>query len=215
MTFLLVPPGVYQPRSDTELLIEALRREPMRSGSRVLDLGTGSGAVAVAAARRGASVTAVDVSWRAVATTWVNGVLHRRLIRVRKGDLLTAVRGHSFDLVVSNPPYVPSPHVPLSGIARAWDAGPTGRFWLDRICRRAPRALKPGGVLLLVQSSLADVPETLRSLRRAGLAVETVSRVRREFGPITRPRARWLERNGLLADGERQQELVVIRGVRT
>jgi len=214
MTFLLVPPGVYQPRSDTDLLIEALRREPMREGSRVLDLGAGSGAVAVAAARRGARVTAVDVSWRAVATTWVNGVLHRRFIRVRKGNLLKAVRGHRFDLVVSNPPYVPSPHVPISGRARAWDAGPTGRFWLDQICEQAPRALKPGGVLLLVQSSLADVTETLRSLRQAGLAAHPVSRIRQEFGPITRSRAHWLERNGLLAEGERQQELVVIRGVR-
>jgi release factor glutamine methyltransferase len=141
-------------------------------------------------------------------------MLHRRLIRVRKGDLLEAVRGDLFDVVVSNPPYVPSPDLPTRGPARAWDAGPSGRLWLDRICAEAPGVLKPAGVLLLVHSSLADVAETVRRLTRAGLAVETLSRTRQEFGPITRSRARWLERRGLLTEGERHEEMVVIRGVR-
>ena len=213
MTFLLVPPGVYQPRTDTGLLVDALRREPMIRGGRLLDLGTGSGAVAVAA-RRGVRVTAVDISWRAVGTAWLNGVLHRRFIRVRKGDLLDAVKGDLFDVVVSNPPYVPSPGAPAEGLARAWDAGPNGRLWLDRICSEVPAALKPAGVLLLVHSSLANVPETVRRLEEAGLVVQTVTRVSQRFGPVTNSRAEWLERQGLLAEGERREEMVVIRGVR-
>jgi release factor glutamine methyltransferase len=214
MAFLVVPPGVYQPRNDTAMLIAAIRREPLSPSCRLLDLGTGSGALAVAAAQRGARVTAVDISRRAVVTTWVNGLLHRRLIRVRTGDLMMAVQGDRFDMVVSNPPYVPSIDVPARGGARAWDAGPTGRVWLDRICAEAPKALKLGGVLLLVHSSLADVPETLQLLKRAGLAVETATRVSQEIGPVTRSRAGWLERNGLLAEGARREEMVVIRGVR-
>jgi release factor glutamine methyltransferase len=215
MTFLFVPPGVYQPRSDTDLLIDALRSERLGRNCRVLDLGTGSGAVAVAAARRGARVTAVDISRRAVATTWVNGVLHRRFIRVRRGDFVEALWPGRFDVVVSNPPYVPSQDLPVKGSARAWDAGPTGRFWLDRICAEAPKALKPGGVLLLVHSSLADVQGTVQTMSRAGLTVQTVSRVAGGLGPITNSRAAWLEREGLLAAGERTEEMVVIRGVRT
>lgn len=213
MTFLLVPPGVYQPRSDTELLIEALRREPLE-GCSLLDLGAGSGAVAVTAARRGARVTAVDISWRAVATTWTNGLLHRKVIRVRRGNFADVPGDGAFDVVVSNPPYVPSPQVPVEGPARAWDAGPTGRFWLDRICTRAPRVLRRGGVLLLVHSSLAGVAETIDSLGQAGLRAQAVSRVRGGLGPITSARAVWLERRGLLAPGERTEEMVVIRGVR-
>lgn len=213
MTLLLVPPGVYQPRTDTGLLVAALRREPMRRGGRLLDVGTGSGAVAVAA-RRGVRVTAVDISRRAVATAWLNGLLHRRLIRARRGDLLDAVAGDQFDVVVSNPPYVPSPSVPGPGRARAWDAGPDGRLWLDRICADAPAVLKPAGVLLLVHSSLANVPETVRRLEQAGLDVRITSRTPQAFGPVTRSRAGWLERRGLLADGERHEEMVVIRGVR-
>lgn len=133
---------MYRPRTDTELLADALRREPMTRGGRLLDLGTGSGAVAVAA-RCGVRITAVDISRRAVATAWLNGMLHRRLIRVRKGDLLEAVQGDLFDVVVSNPPYVPSPDLPTRGPVRAWDAGPSERLRLDRICAEAPAVLEP------------------------------------------------------------------------
>lgn len=214
--FLLRPPGVYAAQGDTFLLISCLRREDPGPGSRVLDLGTGSGAVAVAAARLGASVTAVDVSRRAVATAWANGLLHRRRIAVRRGDLLGPVGGERFDLVLSNPPYVPAadPRPPLRGIARAWDAGPSGRALLDRICAESFAALRPRGVLLLVQSALSGVGATCARLRAAGFSCEVVARTRQPFGPVMRARARWFEERGLIARGQREEELVVIRGVR-
>ncbi|MFI6848939.1 methyltransferase [Kitasatospora sp. NBC_00085] len=213
---LLRPPGVYPAQGDTALLAESLAREGPLRGVRCLDLGTGSGAIALAAASRGARVTAVDVSWLALATAGANAWLHRCRIRLRHGDLTGPVRGRRFDLVLSNPPYVPAerPGSRRRGVARAWDAGPDGRLLLDRICREAPGLLARGGVLLVVQSSLADVRATVRALERAGLRAEVVARRRQRFGPVMTARAVWFESRGLIDPGVREEELAVIRGAR-
>ncbi|MGW4808693.1 HemK2/MTQ2 family protein methyltransferase [Kitasatospora sp. NPDC004272] len=214
---LLRPPGVYPAQGDTALLLDALDREPVRPGARCLDLGTGSGALALAAARRGCRVTAVDLSRSALATAWLNAHLHHLPLRVRRGDLTAPATGSRYDLVLSNPPYVPSPcpgPPPRSGPARAWDAGPDGRLLLDPLCRRVPPLLAPGGVLLLVQSSLADPAATVRQLRAAGLRTTVAARRLQGFGPVMTARAGWFERTGLIEPGVRTEELVVVRGVR-
>ncbi|MGW2374698.1 methyltransferase [Kitasatospora sp. NPDC001683] len=179
-------------------------------------MGTGTGAVAVVAAQAGARVTAVDVSWLALATAWANAQLNRCRIRPRHGDLGTPVAGRWFDLVVSNPPYVPAPSrdAPPRGTARSWAAGWDGRLLLDRICVQAPRLLRPGGVLLPVQSSLADIDRTTAALRRSGLAASVVARRRQAFGPVMSARAEWFEQRGLIPPGRRDEELAVVRAVR-
>jgi methylase of polypeptide subunit release factors len=76
--FLVRPPGVYRVDSDTRLLIDVVRNGGYAAGRRVLDVGTGTGALALAATQAGAaSVTAVDVSLRSVAAAWLNSRLHR------------------------------------------------------------------------------------------------------------------------------------------
>ena len=214
---MLRAPGVYAAQGDTLLLVSALRREGIAPGSQVLDVGTGSGAVAVVAAQLGGSVTAVDVSRRALASAWANAALRGKRIAVRVGTLLEPVRDRRFDVVVSNPPYVPSPdeRLPKHGAARAWDAGPGGRALLDRLCRDVPGVLAPGGVVLLVHSSLCGVDATCSALVRAGMRARVVARVRQPFGPVMRARARWFEGQGLIHPGEREEELVVVRGERT
>jgi release factor glutamine methyltransferase len=212
---LTTPPGVFRPRSDTWLLADTIARMPPRQG-RVLDLCAGSGALAVSAALAGArEVTAVDISWRAVLATRLNARRNGVRVKALRGDLFAPVRGRRFDLVVSNPPYLPSSRArpPHRGPARAWEGGADGRALLDRICAEAPGHLEPDGSLLVVQSSVCDPHETVRRLRAAGLVAEPVARRRGPLGPLLAARAELLAARGLLpADGD--EELVVVRANR-
>lgn len=182
---LVAVPGVFRPISDTWLLAAALDREPLPPGAQVLDLCSGSGALAVRAALGGrCEVTAVDVSRRAVAAIRLNAALNGVRVRARRGDLMTAVGDEWFDAIVSNPPYVPasSDMLPARGPERAWDAGRDGRLVLDRICSAVPEHLRPGGVALLVHSSLLGVERTLEALRAGGLEVSVAASERGALG---------------------------------
>ncbi|WP_052867280.1 HemK2/MTQ2 family protein methyltransferase [Streptomyces niger] len=214
---LITLPGVYAPQDDTALLAETLRREPLEPGARVLDIGTGTGALALAAARRGGEVTAVDISRRAVLAARINARLAGLPVRVVRGNLLAPVAGRSYELLLTNPPYVPAPAavLPRRGSARAWDAGNDGRLLLDRICRDAPGLLAPGGVLLMVHSALSGTEPTLRMLRAAGLAAVVVEHRYVPFGPVLRSRQGWLHSQGLMAPDDEKEELVVIRAERS
>ena len=212
---LVVPPGVFRPPSDAWLLAEALRGQTLPPRASVLDLCTGSGVLAVAAALRGArEVTAVDVSRRAVLTTRLNARLNGVRVNAVRGDLFAPLRRERFDAIVSNPPYVPGllEALPQRGLERAWEAGNDGRALLDRICSEAPAHLRPGGFVLLVHSALCGTDATLAALREGGLEADVVARRRGPLGPLMSARVHALEERGLLAAGTREEEVVVIRG---
>ncbi|MBV1940265.1 HemK2/MTQ2 family protein methyltransferase [Streptomyces sp. BV286] len=214
---VVAPPGVYAPQADTFLLARALYREGPGPGMDVLDLGTGTGTLAICAARKGARVTAVDIAWRAVLTARLNALRSRQRLTVHRGDLLEPVRDRSFDIVLSNPPYVPTPPSESSrgrGPERAWNAGLDGRTVLDRICAEAPRVLRPGGVLLLAQSGLSGTQETLERLERSGLRPAVSDRAHIPFGPVLRSRLPWLRESGRIAERDESEELVIIRAER-
>lgn len=214
---ILTLPGVYAPDSDTRLLCEILRAQTLAPEADVLDLCTGSGAVAICAAASGPrSVTAVDVSRRAVLIARINARRNGVSVTAVRGDLLEPVPGRSFDAILANPPYVPADGdvLPTRGRERAWDAGRDGRALLDRICGEAPSRLNPGGFLLLVHSSLCGVRATQDALEAAGLDADVVVRRREAFGPVLAARAEALEERGLLTKGRRHEQLVVVRGRR-
>lgn len=207
-------PGVYAPAEDSRLLAAALAAETL-DGARVLDLCTGTGLLAVTAARAGAAeVVAIDVSRRAALNARLNLWRHGGHGRVHRGDLFGAVPAGGYDVIVSNPPYVPAARdrLPTHGPARAWDGGRDGRAIVDRICAEGPPRLRPGGRLLMVHSGVNDAEQSLRALRAAGLDARVLIRREIAFGPVMRRRARLLRDAGLIDEGQRREELVVIRG---
>lgn len=209
--WLCAPPGVYRAQHDTHLIADALAEAALPVAARVLDLGSGSGALAIAAARLGAaSVTAVDRSRSANVTTWVNTSVRRLPVRVRRGDLKVAVALGPFEVVISNPPYVPCD----SGrdlASRRWDAGPEGRDLLNPLCDASFDLLEPGGFMLLVHSGFSGEEETLRRLRLAGTKAAVVARQMIPFGPVLRSRFSYLQSQGLCGSGDNYEELVVVR----
>jgi release factor glutamine methyltransferase len=172
---LKVTPDVLIPRPETELLVEkALLKLPRDEAARVLDLGTGSGAVSLAIARERplASVVGVDISLAALEVARMNARLQRITnVEFRESDWFDAVRGEKFHVVVGNPPYVAEddPHL-AQGDARfepriALDAGPGGMEAFRAILDRAHNYIIRQGWLLLEHGPGQHLP--LRRLLEA------------------------------------------------
>jgi release factor glutamine methyltransferase len=174
-----VTPAVLVPRPETELVVEsALRLLP--PGGALLDLCTGSGCIAasVALARPDARVVATELSPEALAVARENGALLSAKVEWLQGDLDAPVAaGERFDVIVSNPPYVPSAEI--DGLSRevrreprmALDGGADGLDVLRRIVSCAPSRLRPGGSLVLEmhESHAGSLPGLCAA---AGLAAE-------------------------------------------
>ncbi|HTV04464.1 MAG TPA: peptide chain release factor N(5)-glutamine methyltransferase [Acidobacteriaceae bacterium] len=156
---LRVTPDVLIPRPETEHLVEAaLQRLPHNLPLRIVDVGTGSGAIAIALAHAlpQASVTALDTSPAALAVARQNAQRHDVASRIRflESDLLAAVATEIFDAIVSNPPYVSELEV-LEPQVRDYEphaalfAGRSGLDIYQRLIPQARQCLRPQGWLLM------------------------------------------------------------------
>lgn len=158
---LRVTPAVLVPRPETEVLVEqALQRLPHDRSAAVLDLGTGSGAIAlaIAAERPGVKVTGVDISAPALDIAMQNArALGLARIHWRLGDWFAPLCGERFDLIVANPPYVAAADPALDKLRAepliALCSGPSGLEALTAIAAGARAHLHDGGWLILEHGS--------------------------------------------------------------
>jgi release factor glutamine methyltransferase len=182
-----VSQAVLIPRPDTEWVVtECLRLAKGLTAPAILDVGTGSGclAVAIASRNKSARVTAVDVSPDALAVARRNGERHGVADRIEflQGDLFAPLPpGARFDLILSNPPYIP--HGDLAGLAAdvrdhepllALDGGPDGFAVLDRILAGAPAHLTAGGHLILEMGAGQEAELRARAVRHGYELAPTV-----------------------------------------
>jgi len=177
--------NVYEPAEDTFLAAENI---VVNEDDTVLDMGTGCGILAILAAQKAKTVVAVDANPHAIRCTRKNAEINKltHKISVRKGDLFQPIRkDEKFDLIVFNAPYLPStPKEGRSWLGRSWAGGPTGRHLIDRFMEEAPSYLEKEGKILLVQSSLANINETLKKFREADLEAQVVAEKKVAFETI-------------------------------
>jgi release factor glutamine methyltransferase len=168
---LSVNPSVLIPRPETELLVDLALE---RNASTVLDLGTGSGAVALAIKheRPGCKVVAVDSDLSALNTARRNAIKLNLDVEFRHGRWFAPVAGERFDLIVSNPPYVAEndPHLPALRYEpqSALVAGPDGLDCIRDILKGAAAHLRPAG-WLLIEHGLGQDSSVKELFRQGGL----------------------------------------------
>lgn len=176
---LVVMPGVFNPAlfATAELFLSALEAMQIRPGLRALDLGAGAGLFGIAAARRGAAVTATDLNPIAARCARINAILNDVTMDVRQGDLFEPVAGERFDLVLFTPPMFEGD--PEDEMAMAFFA----RDILDRFFDALAAHLLPGGCALIRASSTASLAACRSAAERNGVSLTTVA-TRRTPGEV-------------------------------
>jgi release factor glutamine methyltransferase len=173
-----VSPAVLVPRPETELMIQVALELPLSPTARVLDVGAGSGCIAItlAAERPKWRVSAVDISPQALDVARANAARHAVEIDFHEADLTTAMEP-PLDLVVANLPYIPT--ADLEGLplevhhdpTSALDGGRDGLDLVRRLVEDLPRVLRPcGGAILEIGEDQADDVATLAAVAGLGVA---------------------------------------------
>lgn len=186
---LAVGPDVLVPRPDTETLVEwAVAVAP--HGARVLDWGTGSGAIALALAdeRPDLAVTAVDVSPGALRVAASNATANGLTVEILESDGFAALAGRRFGLIAANPPYLSDAELEAADPELAFEprgaltAGPAGDECIARLAAEAPAHLEPGG-WLLCEIGMGQGARATELLKAAGF---TAVEVRRDLAGLDR-----------------------------
>lgn len=169
--------SVYEPAEDSFLFAENLT---VKKGEVILDVGVGCGILGIVAADKAAEVIAVDINPYAVRcakkNAKLNGVAGKMMFM--QGNLFAPIKTEEkFDLILFNTPYLPSENSEdESWLRHAWNGGVTGRQVIDQFIFEAPKYLKMNGCILLMQSTLSAVDETLLGFEKNRLETSIIAK---------------------------------------
>ena len=173
MTFIInTHENVYVPAEDSYLLAENLEVE---NGKSVLEIGTGSGIVAMYASKLTDKVTATDINFDAIQLAESNFKANNiDNVELLFGNLFEPVNDRKFDVILFNTPYLPTEEgeVLEDNLNYAFDGGLNGRKVIDLFLNEVKNHLNDGGIVQLIQSSLSDNDETLNKLDELGFIAE-------------------------------------------
>ncbi|HII53672.1 methyltransferase [Candidatus Micrarchaeota archaeon CG08_land_8_20_14_0_20_49_17] len=181
---LIIPDCVYKPADDSELLAgEAVNCVKENNCKAILDMGTGSGIIALTCAKANpkAKVIGVDINSTAVDCAKNNAELNLvKNCEFFVSDLFSGkkvFKNKKFDLIMFNPPYLPTSNdEKIKGnLNFAFDGGASGREIIDRFLKEFDKYLAPGGILLMVDSSLDGTGKTINRLKKKGFNVEIIA----------------------------------------
>jgi len=174
--------NVYEPAEDSFLFAENLT---VKRGDIVLDMGTGCGILGILAAEKASRVVAVDINPYSIRCTKENAKLNHGEDKMffAQGDLFAPLRvEEKFDLILFNAPYLPTEDGEKgSWLERAWTGGTTGRKVIDRFISEAAEHLKQEGQIFLMQSTLADINETLLRFKEQGFKTRVAAEQALQF----------------------------------
>jgi len=169
---LEISDSVYEPQEDSLLLAEILERYKL-AGKKCLDMGCGSGLLAILMAKKGAKVIACDVNPEAIKITASNAKANNVKIKTIKSDLFSALND-SYDFIIFNPPYLPAENLEGQSSSRfrrtkfsedthqhkeQWSGGKTGRDIIEKFLQELPKHFNKNGKSLMVFSSLTGEKE--------------------------------------------------------
>jgi len=174
---------VYEPAEDTFLLADNLI---IKKRDKILEIGTGTGIIAIIASKISDDVTAIDINKYAVECAQKNAEINNVHIDIKLGDLYDPVMDEKFDLIIFNTPYLPTDEDEMVNeeLEAAWDGGKDGRAVINRFIKYLPDHIKPNGRIQLVQSSLSNVEETINILMEMGFEVSITARERFFFEEV-------------------------------
>ncbi len=175
--------NVYEPAEDTFLLAENLK---VKKTDKVLEIGTGTGIIAILTSKITEKVIAVDINKYAVECARKNSEINHSNIDIKLGDLFDPVKDEQFDIIIFNTPYLPTNEDERidDELEAAWDGGMDGRVVINRFIEGLSEHLNLKGRVQLVQSSLSNVEETIGRLMEKGFDVSITASERFFFEEV-------------------------------
>lgn len=189
--------GVYQPSDESIFLLENIE---LYQGESVLDIGTGSGLLALSLSPIAKKVVGIDIDSNSIECSIFNAKINNiKNCDFIEGDLFNSVGEEKFDLIIANLPHIPtsSDDTSIDFVGRCVNGGEDGRRVLDQFLKHVSFYIKPTGRIQIVQSELANISKTIDLLSNQGFNVVISASKDEPFGRTVRERVDWYKKMGI------------------